>query len=341
MPFFSVIVPIYNTQDYVEDCLRSLLEQTFDGFEVICVNDGSTDQSFQKAQAVAAGDERFKFFEQENAGLSAARNTGLAHAQGDYVCFLDSDDCYTSDALAKLYLVLADQAQQPLDVLDFSAATFYETDGMREVHEEEYGFRQDIPGAMSGAELFTQYWQKDSYASSACFHAIRKAFLDEQQLRFKEGLLHEDELFTPMLYPYAQAAAYLNEPLYLRRVRPDSIMSRGRGVKNLASLRLIVNELREWFRQHGRDFDKDFVQAFAKDIGVLEGTMMFDLTLLTEEEFNQFLADLSEEEKADLLVLNYYGYDFATRLRWAEGEGLLSKAMRTVRRLRPSMLARK
>ena len=121
-------------------------------------------------------------------------------------------------------------------MLDFSAVTFYESDKAREQHQEDYSYRKDVEGVLSGPEIFKRYWDDYVYVASACFHFIRRAFLEEHGLRFKEGILHEDELFTPLLYAHANRCAFLNRPLYLRRMRTGSIMTQPRGVKHMDSI---------------------------------------------------------------------------------------------------------
>ena len=99
----SVVLPVYNVANYLRKCLDSLVNQTFKDFEVICVNDGSTDLSLGILEGYAVSDSRFKIITQENQGLSGARNTGIEHVQGDYVIFVDSDDWLEENALELLY----------------------------------------------------------------------------------------------------------------------------------------------------------------------------------------------------------------------------------------------
>ena len=103
MPQISVVVPVYNVEKYLRECLDSLANQTFEDFEVICVNDGSDDSSPDILEEYASEDERFKIVSQENKGLSGARNTGMNYIKGRYLLFLDSDDWLELNALELLY----------------------------------------------------------------------------------------------------------------------------------------------------------------------------------------------------------------------------------------------
>lgn len=332
MPAVSVIVPIYNTQDYIDDCLQSLTRQSFSDFEAICVNDGCTDASMDAVNAVASVDKRFVVVNRENGGLSAARNTGLQFARGEYVCFLDSDDRLAPSALDTLY---KKASSEQLDILDYSAQTFYEDETAKRIHLEDYDYRKDIPGVFSGEELFTAYWQMNSFASSACFHFINRDFLEMKQLCFKEGLVHEDELFTALLYIGAKRAAYLNMPLYERRMRQGSIMTSGRGLANVESLQHITQELSVCLESSMSSFSQDYLEAFAKDIGVLRGTMMVDYRSLSSDEKSRFLNTLPDEEKARFFVDLHYGDDYHVRISAQQ-----SFAERAVRKIGRALLGK-
>ncbi|MBQ9021344.1 MAG: glycosyltransferase [Eggerthellaceae bacterium] len=299
MPRVSVVVPLYNTEAFVASCLQSLQNQLFDDFEVICVNDGSSDASLEVAQSAVQDDARFIFVNRENGGLSAARNTGLEYVHGEYVSFLDSDDCYAPETLEMLYEKASAEA---LDVLDFSAVTFYESDKAREQHQEDYSYRKDVEGVLSGPEIFKRYWDDYVYVASACFHFIRRAFLEEHGLRFKEGILHEDELFTPLLYAHANRCAFLNRPLYLRRMRTGSIMTQPRGVKNMDSIYKIVSDLQAWADEHTQEYNEGFMGAFRRNIDVLQETMARTAASLDPQDLDNFLSTLSVEDRTDFLA---------------------------------------
>ena len=117
--------------------------------------------------------------------------------------------------------------------------------------------------------MFACYWQKREYVSSACFHLVRRSMLEEHGLRFGEGLLHEDELFTPLMYAYADRVAFLNEPYYRRRMREDSIMTRPRTMRNAHSLFRISQMLHAWAIEHAQDCDPEFIDALAQDIAYI------------------------------------------------------------------------
>ena len=132
--FFSIIIPVYNVEAYLQDCLESVLRQSFPDWEAICVNDGSTDVSLAILEEYAAKDSRFRIFSQVNGGLSSARNAGLKVAKGNYVLFLDSDDWLEKNALE----VLAGRVDGE-DMLCFSGRRFFETEGIYHKAREKIG----------------------------------------------------------------------------------------------------------------------------------------------------------------------------------------------------------
>ena len=318
MAFVSVIVPLYNVRDYVGECIASLRAQTFGDFEVVCVNDGSTDDSLARARAAAGDDGRFRFVERPNGGLSAARNTGLAASTGDYVCFLDSDDAYEPYALQHL----ADQAREhDLDLLDFSAATFYDSDEARRIHEEDYSTSQDVPGIFTGRSLFVRYWDARQYRTSACFHLMRRSMLAEHDLTFCEGLLHEDELFMPLVYAVAGKAAFLNEPLYRRRMRTGSIMTATPTLRSVNAYFRILQMLQAWIAEHAEDedLDADFADAWCLNISFLAdyaGSLANDLDPALLENY---IDGLSSQDRVQFNQLIRYATLFA-RERQADVE---------------------
>ena len=296
MPRISVIVPMYNVEDFIGECIESLRAQSFKDFEAVCVDDGSTDDTAQRARAAAGDDERFVFVSRENGGLSAARNSGLDVATGDYVSFLDADDRY---AIAALESLIATATAGDLDVVEFSACTEYENEAARKLHEEDYSFRTTVRGVWSGQALFAHYWQMREYVSSACFHLVRRRLIEDNGLRFGEGLLHEDELFTPLMYAYADRVAFLNEPYYRRRMREDSIMTRPRTMRNAHSLLRISQLLHAWAIEHAQDCEPEFVDALAQDIAYIRDAAFMACQEAGPEAVQTYADGLDIQERLD------------------------------------------
>ena len=244
-PLVSIIVPIYNVEQYLVECLDSLVNQTLQDIEIICVNDGSPDNSADIVRKYMQADSRIKLIEQENRGLSGARNAGLKVAKGEYVYFMDSDDWLEHDAMDVCY---QKAIRGNVDVVLFDALSF--VDGVEKCSEEiqnDYDRSKRLQSyanqSMPAKQLFKQMVQTGAMRASACLNFIRRDLLVKNGLNFEEGLIHEDELFTPQLYALANTMMYIPQMFFHRRVRPGSIMTSVKTEKTLESLCHIISEL--------------------------------------------------------------------------------------------------
>lgn len=228
----SVILPVYQVEAYVKDCLDSVLGQTLKDLEIICIHDAGKDRSWDVVLSAAAGDERVRLFEHEqNRGLAATRNQGLSLARGKYVYFLDSDDKIRPDAMEILY----ERAErEQLDVQVFGASFIYEDRKLEEQFSSNpSGFKQSYPRVMDGKELFMAWMEVWDWLSSQPRYFYRRAFLEDHRIRFIEGMLHEDETFAFDVLMYAKRVRVWEDKLFIRRFRADSIMTGTPTIKNV------------------------------------------------------------------------------------------------------------
>ncbi|MBQ9417271.1 MAG: glycosyltransferase [Bacteroidales bacterium] len=238
MPRFSIIVPVYNVEPWLTQCLDSLLGQTYTDFEAICVDDGSTDGSGVLADSYATRDPHIKAIHRPNGGLSAARNTGLDHACGEYILFLDSDDYLQPDTLQVLNSHLGGE-----DLLCFSGRRFDDATG---------AYHPSDPLTPATYATGMDYYHacallpRDFAFVCVVLRCYRRAFLENHHLRFREGILHEDNLFTPQVCYHAQRVKVIPDALYNYRLRPGSITS-ARSLRSRQSTLLIANELSAFF----------------------------------------------------------------------------------------------
>lgn len=258
---FSIIVAAYNVERYIGECLESLKAQTFGDFECIVVNDCSQDGTLAAIESAVSGDARFSVLTlSQNSGLSAARNAGIAAAQGEFLMFLDGDDYYAADALERLAARIdADK----LDMLYFGAASFYESRKLRREHYENQEVRESIDGVHSGPEMYVLMERTKAFRPSACLYTVRKQLLDDNGVRFLDGILHEDVLFQMQLIPHPQRVAFLCEPLYQRRMREGSIMTTHPTMRNVHGLTVTTQHMQEWLMAHAAEFSPDFCAAYA------------------------------------------------------------------------------
>lgn len=231
MPKISIIIPVYNTQAYLPKCLDSVFSQTFQDFEVIVVNDGSPDNS----QTII---DRYKekyphklvAICQENAGLSAARNTGIDAASGDFLMFLDSDDYIHPETFATAY---THAVFHDLDIVCFSYFT---------VCNDKI---TPIPGKKVDAQdPITHYVLNSGFA---CSKLVRRKLFSETGLRFSVGLYYEDLDLTPRLALYTDRIGFLDVPLYYYLIREGSIMQQKKYNPKLNTVFTVMEHLQDAF----------------------------------------------------------------------------------------------
>lgn len=208
----SIIIPIYNIRDYLPACLTSVAKQSYPDLEIILVNDGSTDGSEEICRNAAELDPRIRFINQKNRGLSAARNSGLAVANGEYIMFVDGDDFIRPDMVSILVRIIGynDMAMCRYCVTDNQSIFQYSSNfqiakwSMDDFWEAYYnGFRRD------------------------CVVVWNKLFKAEviKEYRFPTGRIHEDEFMINHIMEGKRTIALCNEALYYYRMRPGSIMT--------------------------------------------------------------------------------------------------------------------
>ena len=225
----SVIIPVYNVEDYLRECVDSVLCQTYGNFEIIIVNDGSTDSSGEICDEYIEKDERVTVIHQKNGGLSAARNTGLTEANGDYIYFLDSDDYIAENAL-DILLNIAEKDSS--DIVFFDAVSFADTDdfAVKQNYIRKHKYQTD-----NGINIFGQMTENKEFHSAVYLMLFRKSFIDNNGLRFVPALLHEDMVFTYQALCLSAVVSQCTDALYHRRYRKNSIMTSSKTVKHFKS----------------------------------------------------------------------------------------------------------
>lgn len=240
----SIIIPVYNVEKYLRKCIESALNQTLDNLEIIAVNDGSTDNSLKILNEYENRYDNFKVINQVNMGLSGARNSGLSCSSGKYVYFLDSDD-YIDSELAELCYYACEQNRA--EVAMFDAGVFLEQDLKSNNLNFNYN-RKDVLGSnvVKGEDLFCELIKKKVYKSPVWLFFYNRQFLKNNKLTFYDGIIHEDELFTPQALIKSNRIIYIPKDLFFRRVRNDSIMTKKIGRKNIEGYYVVAEKLYEF-----------------------------------------------------------------------------------------------
>lgn len=217
----SVVVPVYNVEEYIEACLKSIEKQSFTSYEVILVDDGSKDSSVRVAQGYVDRLDNWKLVHKENGGLSSARNAGIAEAMGEYICFVDSDDFLSQDYLQKLYEA-AIQYQADLVVADF-----HEVDAIGQDLGKDKGKELYQQGIVEREEILNALtYVGGNHFATAVVVAWNKLIRTDIMKRFSfpEGVLHEDEFIIMPLLLSCDKVVWIQDDLYAYRQREGSIM---------------------------------------------------------------------------------------------------------------------
>lgn len=217
----SVVIPVYNVEEYVEECLESVLRQSTPDIEAIVVNDGSADNSYAICQKTISKwkDCTVILLDQENQGLAAARNNGMSMAHGDYIMFLDSDDMLIDGTFVKLKQYISEFQ----DVELFFYDAMIRNDIGEAVSETRYIRSDSVDSAVvSGKEYFEKYYFSPMIVSS-CMCLYKADLLRCNHFVFEAGRLYEDIFFSFRTVLTAKSVLYIPEALYVRRYRADSI----------------------------------------------------------------------------------------------------------------------
>ena len=213
----SIVVPVYNVEGYLKQCLDSILEQTYRNWELILVNDGATDSSGQICQEYAEKDARIRYFEKENGGLSDARNYGIEQAQGEYLTFVDSDDFLDASHLSVLYNALVNN-DADISIANYanyqtSTATFYlHTFG--EYYEKIYTSEELIDDL--------SFLERNDLSFSTIWGSLYKKSVFSF-LRFPKGVIGEDVALIYKMYTQVDKIVYVHKDTYIYRENDSGI----------------------------------------------------------------------------------------------------------------------
>ena len=242
-PKVSVIIPVYNTSQYLYEAVGSVGRQTLQEIEIICVDDGSTDNSLDILKQMANDDNRMVIIHQENQGLSCARNTGVKYAHGEYLYYMDSDDILLENCLEECY-----NKANSLNVnfVFFDADVFYD-EGAKPLtwnyHRTQY---YDSNKVYDGVTLLNDMLDRRVHRSVVWLLFIRTSFVKSIGIQFYPHLLHEDELYTVLMYLQASKISCLQKSFVKHRVRSSSIMGKKYSIRNVNCYFTVIDELHKF-----------------------------------------------------------------------------------------------
>ena len=229
----SIIIPVYNVEQWLPACLDSVLSQTIEDIEVICVDDHSPDRSPQILDEYALKDSRVKVIHlPENHRQGFARNRGQEAATGQYLYFLDSDDMITPDAMESLYDLCE---RDKLDGVLFDSQTIYDSEELRETYQDTYlaereGEYEDR--VYTGLDLYDAFSRQDEWTCYIQRQFWNRDFIIRENIWNAEGVEHEDEFYAFQAMACAKRVRFIREKYFIRRYREDSVMTRKPTAKN-------------------------------------------------------------------------------------------------------------
>ena len=229
----SIIVPVYNVEQYIVKCIDSIIKQDFDKqkYEILVIDDGCKDNSINLVKNTFKDIENLKIIHQKNKGLSAARNTGLKNASGEYIIFIDSDDFIEEDFCKTLYEYIS---VNNLDVV-FGSYKFYFNDKKIIPCKSIY----DNEKILSREDGIKKLLKKKTYRAEVWDDIYKREFIEQNNIRFIEGVINEDEAFTLEVLIKASKIGYLNYNGYIYRQREGSI-TKNINYEKLISSRFIL-----------------------------------------------------------------------------------------------------
>ena len=243
----SVIIPVYNVQDYLRDCIESLLRQEKKNLEIILVDDGSTDNSGDICDEYEHKNINIKVIHKKNGGLGSARNAGFKAATGEYIYYLDSDDWIVSETLESIYEIAK---RENLDILLFGAKCFWDGEGCFSKDWPEY-YKHDIGigSVQKGIDNLKETFYGGQYIASLCLRLIRRDFLRNLKIEFNENIIHEDEDYAFLTYIQAERVMCIPDIFYQRRYRKGSIVTSEQHVKSAEGRYFAFNRVMDFYEK--------------------------------------------------------------------------------------------
>lgn len=294
----SIIIPVYNVEKWLGECLESLINQTYSNIEIILINDGSTDNSFEICEQYAKKDQRIQVYSQANQGQAVARNYGLRKSSGDYVIFMDSDD-YLCDLniLEKFNYIFENNR---CDVIYTSYCRFEDNTG-KIIEDLLLNTTKEEFNELTGYKLIELLISRKSYHHAPYLKICKMSFLKENQIEFKEGYFHEDFEWTAKVFSYAHYVYPYFQRWYMRRMRENSTITTKNEaivIKKATDRIKLAYELANYFSEHGVKSDSIIMQDLAR---VYWG----DLLILSTIKEKNLYKEISEVIHKTKEVLKY------------------------------------
>lgn len=313
-PILSIVIPVYNVKDYLVECIESIIKQNIERYEVILINDGSTDGSEVICNEYANEYEQITVIHKKNSGQSAARNSGIDIASGKYIAFLDSDDYYNENKLKSIISII--NTEEP-DIIINKVNLFYEN---KDIIKSKCNYKEisNVNG-LSGEEAFVYLVNTRQFLVSPYSYIIKKEILENSNLRFDESKRYAEDIpFAIELYFNCKKVWAIDEFLVMyRKGRKGQLTSS----TNIERDDIVMNILSELFNaKNSFDITKDTQEVLTKYIantyiGYIGNQYLYDKTLTVQRKKifsrGEFLIEYSTERRliGSNLVYKIFGFD--------------------------------
>ena len=299
----TVIIPFYNVEKYLRECLESVVNQTFRNLEILCVDNQSTDKSADIVEEFAKKDFRIRLLREETPGASAARNKALSCASGKYIYFMDSDDILKQKTL-EFCVSMAEE--QNLDMIMFSAEDFFENETLHRQKNEFSGYYNrygDYDGLMTGKEFFSRAVSYGEYKPSVPLLFLKRDILERENIRFIEGIICEDNIFTIQCLTAAERVRYVNGNFYRRRLREKSVMTGSSGLKQAYSYYVVLKSLERYIEE--KNLDREYSNVLLKQMERMRDNAC---RAIHDMDFSEIEKEISQDLTAEWIDFYFYIY---------------------------------
>lgn len=283
---FSLIIPAYNVEKYIKKCLDSVLNQTYNNYEIIIINDGSTDNTSKILESYKSN-KKIKLINQENKGLSSARNTGVSNAKGDYILFIDSDDFIEKELLETLNKTIKDE-----DLIRFQIRTLDETNKIIKEYKEE------TFNNLNGIEAFNKLSKYNLVELAVCYAYKKETFL-KNNYRFEEKTYHEDFGLIPYIIISSKKVTSINYIGYNYLQRKNSIMNNTDYEKEIKKSNDVLKHYKNLIKwSQNIEGDLTIYKSFIANSVILKSLN------LKEKDYKNYIKKLKEYKVYDNLLTN-------------------------------------
>lgn len=297
-PCFSIVVPVYNVEKYLSQCVESILRQTFIDFEIILVDDGAKDNSGNLCDQLAVKDERIRVIHKTNGGLSSARNAGIKEACGKYIIFMDSDDYWSNNTMLSQ---ISTQLKYKEDLIIWKYCRCGEdstfcNDG-EHARTERYSLKSDYKVLFGKGILFASAW----------YEAIPRAWFVKNNLFFEEGVVSEDIEWFSRLLACVTNIIYFDSVFYVYRVRAGSI-SNTRSMKAVSDIEKHLKSLISSQEINPQLWRACYIGEQVANYAIVLSRCIDDISGLTDEQLNKFsyLSNTVRRRSRVIYILNKF-----------------------------------